>query len=132
MGSGSKKREGARTLRKSTPEERRQAVEAFQKSGLTQALFARQWRVNPITFSGWVAQAGARSPGERRGRKSLLVRGGCMAHARRTVFEAKALDPERALILLALIRRLYDHEEEIQAAPRARRGRSVMRSRWPC
>lgn len=73
MGSGSKKREGARKLRKSTAEERRQAVEAFQKSGLTQALFAQQWGVNPITFSGWVVRAGARDPGERRGRKPRLA-----------------------------------------------------------
>ncbi len=53
--------------------------------------------------------------------RPLLVRGGCMAHARRKVFEAKDLDPERALILLALIRQLYDHEAEIQAAPCATR-----------
>ena len=45
-----------------------------------------------------------------------LVRSGCMAHARRKVFEAKEGEPDRALILLALIRQLYDHEALIQEA----------------
>jgi transposase-like protein len=72
MGRG-KKREDARKPRRSTPEERRQAVEAFRKSGLTQAMFAKQWGVNPITFSGWVARAGAKDPRERRGRKPRLA-----------------------------------------------------------
>lgn len=73
MGGGSRKREGSRKLRRSTAEERRKAVEAFQRSGLTQAMFAKQWGVNPITFSGWVGQAGARDPGERRGSKPRLA-----------------------------------------------------------
>lgn len=71
MGTSNQK-DARRKLRKSTAEERRQAVEAFRKSGLTQAMFARQWGVNPMTFSGWVAQAGARTPGERRGRRPRL------------------------------------------------------------
>jgi transposase InsO family protein/transposase-like protein len=66
-------KKGVRKLRKSSPEERRQAVEAWQKSGLSQAMFAKQWGVHPITFSGWVAQAGAKAPGERRGRKPRLA-----------------------------------------------------------
>ena len=45
----------------------------------------------------------------------LLVRAGCMAHARRKVYEAKDTDVERALALLALFRRLYDVEEAIRA-----------------
>ena len=49
--------------------------------------------------------------------KPQLVRAGCMAHARRKVFEAKDLDPDRALILLAWIRLIYDVEARIQAAP---------------
>jgi transposase-like protein len=65
MGAAAGKK-SVRKLRKSSPEERRQAVEAWQKSGLSQAMFAKQWGVNPITFSGWVAQAGAKAPGERR------------------------------------------------------------------
>jgi transposase InsO family protein len=73
MGSNERKGEGGRKLRRSSPEERRRAVEAWRKSGLTQAMFAKQWGVNPITFSGWVAQAGARAPGERRGRKPRLA-----------------------------------------------------------
>lgn len=48
--------------------------------------------------------------------KPGLARAGCMAHARRKVFEAKDVDPDRALILLALIRQLYDVEEQIRAA----------------
>ena len=63
---------GIRKLRKSTPQERRAAVEAWRKSGLGQGVFARQWGVNPITFSSWVASAGAKRPGERRGRKPSL------------------------------------------------------------
>jgi transposase InsO family protein len=72
MGTGNKKGDGRR-LRKSTPEERRRAVEAWKKSGLPQSLFAKQWGVNPMTFSGWVARAGARRAGERRGRKPRLA-----------------------------------------------------------
>lgn len=51
--------------------------------------------------------------------KPELVRAGCMAHARRKVFEATEHDPDRAMILLALIRQLYDVESEIAEAPRA-------------
>ncbi len=47
--------------------------------------------------------------------KPGLVRAGCMAHARRKVFEGKDVDTDRALILLALIRQLYDVEAQIQA-----------------
>lgn len=47
--------------------------------------------------------------------KPGLVRAGCMAHARRRVFEAQGTDPERALLLLALIRRLYDVEAKARA-----------------
>jgi len=48
--------------------------------------------------------------------KPDLVRAGCMAHARRKVFESMDRDPDRAMILLALIRQLYDVEDEIAAA----------------
>lgn len=77
MGAAGRKAKRVRKLRRSTPEERRKAVEAFSKSGLTQAMFAKQWGVNPITFSGWVARAAeggtpgleprANGPGRRRG-----------------------------------------------------------------
>jgi transposase InsO family protein len=73
MDGGARKPEGKRKLKRSTPEARRQAVEAWQRSGLTQAMFAKQWGVNPMTFSGWVARTGARTPGERRGRKPSLA-----------------------------------------------------------
>src|SRR5262245_50030941 len=46
--------EAKRTLRRYTPEERRRAVEAYQRSGQTQAMFARQWGVSPITLNFWV------------------------------------------------------------------------------
>jgi len=72
MGASAGKK-GVRKLRKSSPEERRRAVEAWQKSGLSQAMFSKRWGVNPITFSGWVTRAGAKAPGERRGRKPRLA-----------------------------------------------------------
>jgi transposase len=49
--------------------------------------------------------------------KPALVRCGCMAHARRKVYEAQDSDPERALLLLALLRRLYDVEAKAKALP---------------
>jgi transposase len=61
--------------------------------------------------------------------KPGLVRSGCMAHARRKVFEAKDADPERALILLALIRRLYDVEAKAKALPAASRDERVATTR---
>ena len=73
MRAAGKQRDGVRKLRKSTPEERREAVAAWRKSGLSQAMFSKQWGVNPITFSFWVGQAGAKSPLERRGRKPRLA-----------------------------------------------------------
>jgi putative transposase len=54
MGSGTRHRKGVRKLTKYTPEERRAAVEAYHKSGLTQAMFAKQWGVNQMTLSGWL------------------------------------------------------------------------------
>jgi transposase len=50
-------------------------------------------------------------------KKPMLTRAGCMAHARRSVFEARDSDPTRALLLLALIRRLYEVEEKARALP---------------
>lgn len=71
----------ARRLRRYTPEERREAVEAFHKSGLTQKAFARQWGMSHVTLQGWVAkhaQAGpkglerlAEGPAKRRGKPPL-------------------------------------------------------------
>jgi hypothetical protein len=49
--------------------------------------------------------------------KPGMVRAGCMAHVRRKVYEAKDVDPERAMMLLALIRLLYDVAERIRAVP---------------
>src|SRR5437870_13642627 len=75
---GKKRRELARY----TPEQRREALEAWKKSGLSQAMFARQWGVNPMTFSGWVhtyeeqgakgLEPGGAAPRRRRGRKPWL------------------------------------------------------------
>jgi transposase InsO family protein/transposase-like protein len=45
-----------RTGRKHTPEQRRQGVEAFSKSGLTQRDFARVWGVSLKTLSLWLAR----------------------------------------------------------------------------
>lgn len=52
--------------------------------------------------------------------KPGVIRAGCNAHARRKVFEAKDVDPDRSMILLALYRQIYDVEEEIRAAPCSR------------
>src|SRR5438874_12438307 len=75
---GKKRRELARY----TPEQRREALLAWKKSGLSQAMFARQWGVNPMTFSGWVhayeeqgakgLEPGGAAPRRRRGRKPWL------------------------------------------------------------
>jgi transposase InsO family protein/transposase-like protein len=77
-GEGRKRRE----LAKYTPEQRRAAYEAWTKSGLSQAMFARQWGVNPMTFAGWVQayrergpqglEPGGAEPRGRRGRKPWL------------------------------------------------------------
>lgn len=61
MGTDSGGRKG-RKLARYTPEQRREAYEAWRKSGLSQAMFARQWGVHPITFSGWVRSYEAAGP----------------------------------------------------------------------
>jgi len=50
--------------------------------------------------------------------KILPIEAGCMAHARRKFYDARAEDPLVALPILALIRKLYDVEREA-------------RDRWP-
>lgn len=35
-------------------DERRELIDKFRSSGLTQAAFCRQWEINPTTFSGWL------------------------------------------------------------------------------
>jgi len=45
-----------------TPEERRAAVEAFHKSGLTQKAFARQWDVSHVTLGAWLRKHAAEGP----------------------------------------------------------------------
>ncbi len=64
-----------------TPEERRAAVEAFHKSGLTQKAFARQWDVSHVTLGAWLRKHAAEGPqglervasgpAKRRGRSAL-------------------------------------------------------------
>ena len=79
-----------------TPEERRTAVEAFHKSGLTQQAFARQWDVSHVTLGAWLRKHAAEGPqglervasgpAKRRGRAPLpaLVREEVVAGAART------------------------------------------------
>jgi len=73
---------GGRTRPPYTPEARRQAVEAFGKSGLTRADFARLWGITGTTLSTWLKRYGESGPqgleqpyakGKRRGppRKAL-------------------------------------------------------------
>ncbi len=67
--------------KKYTPEQRRQAVEAFHKSGLTQKAFAGQWNLSHVTLGKWLlkyAEEGpkglervAAGPRKRRGRAPL-------------------------------------------------------------
>ena len=74
---------GLEPKRRCTPEERRAAVEAYEKSGLTQGAFARQWGVSPMTISTWLrkhAKDGpkglerlAEGPPKRRGKKPLAA-----------------------------------------------------------
>ena len=69
-----------------TPEERRAAVEAFHKSGLTQKAFARQWDVSHVTLGAWLRKHAAEGPqglervasgpARRRGRAPLGRAGG--------------------------------------------------------
>ena len=37
-----------------TDEERRELIEEFQSSGLTQAAFCREWNINPKTLGRWL------------------------------------------------------------------------------
>ena len=62
MGAKAKKGESRRRVTRYTPEQRRVALEAFQKSGLTQQMFARQWGFNPKTLGSWLIAYAARGP----------------------------------------------------------------------
>lgn len=62
MGRKGDKAGGVRTLRRYTPEERRAAVEAYRKSGLTQALFAKQWGVSHVTLGSWAVKYAREGP----------------------------------------------------------------------
>ena len=45
-----------------TPEERRQAVEAYQRAGLTQQAFAKQWGVSAVSLGTWLRKHGTEGP----------------------------------------------------------------------
>jgi transposase InsO family protein len=74
---------GLKAKRHSTPEERRAAVEAFQRSGLSQKAFAGQWGVSAVTLGQWIhrhRKAGPKGlerlsdgPPKRRGRAPLAA-----------------------------------------------------------
>jgi transposase len=49
-----------------------------------------------------------------------MVRVGCMTHMRRKFYDARALDPERCLVLLARVRGLYEVEKDARAAATTR------------
>jgi hypothetical protein len=49
-----------------------------------------------------------------------MVRVGCMTHMRRKFYDARALDPERCLMLLARVRELYEVEKDARAAAKTR------------
>lgn len=74
---------GLRPKRQFTPEERRQAVEAWRQSGLTQKAFARQWGVSHMTLWNWARKYAlegpkglerlASGPAKRRGKAPLAA-----------------------------------------------------------
>ena len=55
-------RKVGQAVRRFTPEERRQAVEAFQGAGLTQADFCRTWGITPITLRSWLDRYASHGP----------------------------------------------------------------------
>jgi transposase InsO family protein/transposase-like protein len=73
----------ARGHRRYTPEQRREAVEAFEKAGMSQVAFARTWGVSHVTLGQWLrrhaAEGGkglervAMGPPRRRGRAPLAA-----------------------------------------------------------
>ena len=58
--------------------------------------------------------------------RAELRRAGCWAHARRYFFEAKSIDPARALPTLALIRELYAVEKEATTATSSKEERAAL------
>jgi hypothetical protein len=48
-------------------------VEAFQKSGLTQKAFARQWDVSHVTLGAWLRSIRPVMPMFRRGGRSAIL-----------------------------------------------------------
>ena len=57
-----------------------------------------------------------------------MVRTGCMAHMRRGFYDARALDPERCLVLLGHVRGLYEVEEDARKAATSREDLVALRS----
>src|SRR5438093_13333782 len=51
-----------RPLRQNTAARRAQVLRAFERSGLSAAAFARQYKLNYTTFCGWRYQAKAQAP----------------------------------------------------------------------
>ncbi len=49
-----------------------------------------------------------------------MKRAGCMAHMRRGFYDARSLDPARCLLVLALVRQLYDVEDDARSATQSR------------
>lgn len=45
-----------------TPEQRRHAVEAYRKAGLTQTAFAAQWGISAVTLGSWLRKDAAEGP----------------------------------------------------------------------
>ena len=49
-----------------------------------------------------------------------MVRVACLSHVRRGFYDARGLDPPRALTVLALVRQLYDVEDDARSASQTR------------
>lgn len=66
---------GGHGYRVYTPEDRRQAVESFKKSGVTREEFARMWGVSKNSLAAWVAAYQTKGPKGLEGRRPGRPRG---------------------------------------------------------
>lgn len=129
-------------------EERKQAIEAFQKSGLTQEEFSRTWGVSPSTLNAWLKQYkehGMKGLEQSTFRRAAMKRGrkGISKELKREIIAVKRENPQFGLrkvksflnrfrgvdAALNTIRKTL-REEKIETPPsRRRRRRSSERVR---
>jgi transposase InsO family protein len=127
-----------------TPEERRQAVEALSKSGLSQKQFARVWGVSPKALHGWLARWRADGPKglEPRARGPRRPAGGrwpkVPREVRAEIARTKRRFPDFGLrrvrdflarfggvrVSTSTVARVLDEEQVVRAGPARKRRRS--------